>query len=481
MYIYFRNTVLVKKYISRVFVGQASRKDAKTSEAKKLEQFDYQVDLNALVAATTAASDEVIPINVAVDQDKAWYNRKGSRLGVDVKPAEDQPAAYISVARTDKEDEAIRGLLLFKASPDKAVPNQINVDGAAYYCASNSSPIRMDNGSSYYLYYSYNIGVSSGGPITSISAGKSPFISGAVTALVTDRADNGSDRAALTGDTTMKTFIRASYEVADKVYFNKLYAAIGTDMVDAQLKLLDQGCTQFLSEDLNDDAHGSYIYLGYRSFTLNETAIRLKNTPEEKAAERESQMSQAIYDIVCTVGEPFKPEGFISEKYQIYYTPVVYADPHNKKNIQGVNLNDGTIGPEIYMYYATPYAAKEYNQRVINDPRSILSSMPNTYYSSPLTKIALAEYDRVPYTEEVAAETPGKTNLLRWEYVMQADSTQHIDLNEGAIKLDSSHLALDNRISMFVQREDGSVKPSAEITGGYTADREEFGFLYIVK
>jgi len=165
LYIYFRNTVVYKKYISRIFVGQCSRKDAKTDNEDQLKEFDKQVDINAIVAATMAGSDEVVPVNVAADQDKAWYSRKDSNNRLEIEPAEDQPAAYISVAITDKEEEAIKGIMLYKSSPDKAVPNQLVVDGATYYCASNTSPIKMSNGNSYYLYYSYNMGVSPGRPI----------------------------------------------------------------------------------------------------------------------------------------------------------------------------------------------------------------------------------------------------------------------------------------------------------------------------
>lgn len=118
-------------------------------------------------------------------------------------------------------------------------------------------------------------------------------------------------------------------------------------------------------------------------------AIKMKSTAEAKEKETAAQLNQAIYDIVCTVGEPFKPDGFVSQRYQIYYAPVISVDKNNNNAISGVNLNDGTIGPEIYMYYTSPYAAKEYNERVKSDRRAILSSMPNDYFSAPITKIAL--------------------------------------------------------------------------------------------
>lgn len=297
---------------------------------------------------------------------------------------------------------------------------------------------------------------------------------------MTDRADNGNSKAVLYGDTTMKTFIRAVYENGDKVYFNKIYAASGSDETSAKLKLLEQGCTAYCDINLNENAGGNAVYFGYRSFTLNEKAIRMKNTDEAKAAERASQLNHAVYDIVCTVDEPFKPEGFVSQRYQIYYAPVVVIDKKTNK-VSGVNLNEGTTGPEIYMYYATAYAAKEYNERAKTDKRAILSSMPNNYFSAPLTKIAFSKYDRVPYSEDPEASTSEQSNLMRWEYVMQSNNKQHIDLNEGAIKFDSDYRTSDNRISMFAQREDGSVKPSAEITGGYVDEYDDIGYLLNVK
>ena len=90
-------------------------------------------------------------------------------------------------------------------------------------------------------------------------------------------------------------------------------------------------------------------------------------------------------------------------------------------------------------------------------------------------------YDRVPYIEKMEATTSDSQNILRWEYVMQANSKSHIDLNEGAIWFDSDYRAPDNRISMFAQREDGSVKPSAEITGGYVDETEDIGYIKMVK
>ena len=186
------------------------------------------------------------------------------------------------------------------------------------------------------------------------------------------------EAAEFKGDVNHRVFIKGEYE-ASKLFYNKIYAWSGNSPKEAQLGLLEQGCTEFLD----------------------------------------------------------------------------------------IDLNGGTTCPEIYMYYATPFAAKRYNEKAMKDTSMTLSTMPKDYMKSPLTKICFAMYDYVPYCQDLVTQTPGSDEPVAWEYVMKKDYSAPIELNEGAISYDSSHLMSDNRISMFVQREDGSVKRDAEITGGY--------------
>jgi hypothetical protein len=57
------------------------------------------------------------------------------------------------------------------------------------------------------------------------------------------------------------------------------------------------------------------------------------------------------------------------------------------------------------------------------------------------------------------------------------------DLNEGTIAFksdsDTCRYAYDNRIKLFVQRNDGSVKPAGEITGGFVEKNMTVGSGYI--
>ena len=45
----------------------------------------------------------------------------------------------------------------------------------------------------------------------------------------------------------------------------------------------------------------------------------------------------------------------------------------------------------------------------------------------------------------------------------------------------ADNCALDNRVTIFAQRSDGSVKPGAEITGGYLTETEKQGTLKYTK
>ena len=471
IYMYIKHQVVKKRYISRIFVGACTRDDAKSTDKDVLKNFDKQVDLKAMVEATSAGSDEMIPFDVAGDPTKAWYNYVQG--GDDPEPPKNgDPAAYVSVARTDDPDKAVKSIVLYK-SEAKAVPEQMQVDGAVYYCASNTTPIRMSNNKNYYLYYSYNQGTVPGKPITELNINEDVFVSGYSTALVVDNPDttqikngkiNTTNHSKPYGYASLQIFIHAAYEVRS-VYFNKIFAASGNTAKEAQLGLLEQGCTEFCNIDLNKGAGGKYIYFGYRGFTLREDKINSLTTDEARENEKEKQLQEAIYDIVCTVGEEFHPEGILSDRYQIYYSPV--AKPDKSGNFVGTNLNEGTTGPEIYMYFTTTYAAKNYNENVKRDSKKKFSTMPKDYLLSPLTKIGFALYDYVPYSQELAAASSGSEEITPWEYVMNSNNKSQIDLNEGAVSFDKNHLTGDNRITMFAQREAGNVKPSAEITGGY--------------
>ncbi len=492
VYMYIKHPVVRKKYISKILVGAAVREDVKNTFENKnkkptddeLEAFDKQVDLKAMSDAVSAGTDEMIPYDVAGDPTKAWYNHV--KAGTDPEPPKKgDPAAYLSVTRTDDVDKAIRSVLLYE-SDAKNTPDQLQFDRATYYCASNSTPIKMNNGNTYFVYYSYNQGTVPGKPITELEISDKVFISGSSTALVVNKADvigkkNGknvvTEPAVPFGDSRMEVFIHAKYDVTTS-YFSKIYTASGDTAKEAQLALLEQGCTEFCDIDLNRGVGGKFVYLGYRGYSLDEDAINEKTSESAKEAEKQAQLYEAVYDIICTVGEEFHPEGIVSERHQIYYAPVVRYD--RNKNPVPTDLNEGTNGPKIYMYYTTMYAADEYNRRMRSEEDPIFSTMPKEYMKSPLTKIGFALYDYVPYSQDMEAASTGTDNkVIPWEYVMKSDNKEQLELNEGAVSFDKYHMTGDNRIYMFAQREAGNVKASAEITGGYTTASVTENKLYL--
>ena len=492
VYMYIKHPVVRKKYISKILVGAAVREDVKNTFENKnkeptddeLEAFDKQVDLKAMSDAVSAGTDEMIPYDVAGDPTKAWYNHV--KAGTDPEPPKKgDPAAYLSVTRTDDVDKAIRSVLLYE-SDAKNTPDQLQFDRATYYCASNSTPIKMNNGNTYFVYYSYNQGTVPGKPITELEISDKVFISGSSTALVVNKADvigkkNGknvvTEPAVPFGDSRIEVFIHAKYDVTTS-YFSKIYTASGDTAKEAQLALLEQGCTEFCDIDLNRGVGGKFVYLGYRGYSLDEDAINEKTSESAKEAEKQEQLYEAVYDIICTVGEEFHPEGIVSERHQIYYAPVVRYD--RNKNPVATDLNEGTNGPKIYMYYTTMYAADDYNRRMRSEEDPIFSTMPKEYMKSPLTKIGFALYDYVPYSQDMEAASTGTDNkVIPWEYVMKSDNKEQLELNEGAVSFDKYHMTGDNRIYMFAQREAGNVKASAEITGGYTTASVTENKLYL--
>ena len=62
---------------------------------------------------------------------------------------------------------------------------------------------------------------------------------------------------------------------------------------------------------------------------------------------------------------------------------------------------------------------------------------------------------------------------------MYDDYSAPVDFNDGTVKLDSDFHTENNHITMFAQREDGSVKPKGEITGGYISAKAEVGEMWL--
>ena len=480
-YIYLSGTKFAKrKYISGLSVGAYSRAEYRKTNPKgkdvdeddekdELKAVDLMVEGTAMASAASGCSDEVVIYNAATDSQKdAWYNRiedEDDDIAFQ-EAAEDKPAAYIGVTRTDvkgngdddksqsaaeeagtkvEKKKPITGVLLYKLN-DTTSPNVLEVDSVKYYCANTSVPIEM-KGTKYYLYYSYSKGAFPGEPIEEIKIDNIPIISGYSTNVC---ADKGS--TAPYGNPKQTNYIHLKYSIDPrKDFFNKIYIGTGDSARAAQCDLLTQGCMEYIDLDASLGVKGKGAYIGFRRGHLDLTKIDGKATESAKAKERNSQLKEAVYDIIITNDEPYHEEGIV--RNNIYYKPVGNKD-----------LTNG-MGHKLYMYYASQWYSSRYNS--VNNAGTYL---PQDVFTGFISSFALARYDRVPYNTSLAS-TNSDSSVKPWEYVMLADNSRPCDLNEGTISFDTtdsySHYAIDNRITMFVQRSDGSIKPAGEITGGF--------------
>ena len=463
-----------KTYIASLSVGSFSRQQFK--EAKKdvsdddLEQVDSMANLQAMAGAASGCSDEVIVMNLAADnQNDAWYNRQKKGVG-SIEAPENVPAAYIGVSRTDSPTQAITGVILYKCKA-KTAPNSITVEKVEYICAGVSAPIYM-KGVKYFLYYTYNSGATPGKPIREITIDSVPLINGSAANLCFD--EGGSS---LYGNGNQSYYIHLFYEHDSADFFNKLYIGRGASYKAAMLDLLAQGCTEFLDMDLNVKVKGDTIYLGYRTGSYDWEEIDQAGSDEERQELMADQEQEAVYDIVVTKDEPFHPEGIISKG--VYYYPV-----------SDVSLNANKTNPygaELYMYYATPFYSAQYNKK--NNEKTTL---PQDVFSGYVRRLGFAENERVPYTTDreeefkvsrTIAYQMGWDNLadyMPWEYVLQSGDLAPVDLNEGMVSCNGDYCE-DTRLHMFVQREDYSVKPAGQITGGFIESTYDVGDIYYKK
>ena len=473
-YIYLSGTKLAKRrYISSLTVGAFSREQYKETNPKatddELKAIDTIVEGTAMAAAAGSCTDEVIVVNIATDnQNDAWYNRQKDGKALHEAP-ENKPAAYIGVNRTDvgtandggdsNRQRPITGVLLYRLN-DSTAPAVIEIDSVQYTCAAVSAPITM-KGVKYFLYYSYSKGAFPGEPIEEIVIDNIPIIAGHATNVCADR-----DSREPYGNPDQTNFIHVKYERDPRSdFFNKIYIGQGSTARAAQCDLLSHGCLEYLDMDANTGVAGHSVYIGFRRGHLDWDKINKKRTEADKEKELNTQLKEAIYDVIITDDEPYHADGIV--RNNIYYYPVGKADL------------TGGMGHRLYMYFASPWYSNRYNT---NTGASTL--LPQNVFTGYLTHFALAQYDRVPYNSSLAATTNDTQNSVKpWEYVVLADGSGAADLNEGtvAFKVESStmHYAYDNRITMFAQRSDGSVKPAGEITGGFVQKNVTVGVAYI--
>ena len=506
LYLYLRGTVRRPKYISSVVVGSYTEEDFKASNPKATK--DVVKAMNAVAEDTAWANalrgvnGEVIPTNIASAQGEAWNTKSDGKYGVASTKYEPK-TSYIAVNRTDDLNKAVRGFLLVEksvAEPGAAPITTLQIKGKTAYNLANGSQPVMSNDGPYYLYYSQNSASTPGVPIYDMSIDNNAFVKGKSTVLC---ANQTGEQAQLYGNANLGNFIHCSYQQKDGIYMNALYVGRGDTLDAALLDALVQGATEAVVADISaemtgndrdqyrkdpnntiDDGATKHMVIGYRTMAVSQEQIALH---KRTAGTSSDPLREAIRDVIITVGEPMQES--------LVHNGVVY------KPVSRANLHEGTAAPSLYLYECMDHYTIAYNAKEENTKKLIVPSLQSKF-ASPITKIGMAQGDRVPYNSGLMGSVKRDGDeLLVWENVLSTKGLK-TDLNYGIITTDTrkqnvvlrAQAALvksiidpartdpiayvDNRRYLFVHREDNSVKPGAEITGGFVTDTETVGKLY---
>lgn len=421
MYLYIKKDVHEGKYIAAVNVVSYDLKNMMGSDTynslddDQIEDIDKTADDIVISSLLTSCTDEIININIA-KAGKDTFQHDYERWSKNV--------SYIGVSRTDDPTQAIHGLLKYEPKDGKA-PAQITVGGVKYTrCGDKIN----DNYRPYWIYAAVSDGAIPGEPITSIVPDTTPIISEAATVLSIDSQDTAEEEKAPYGNTHNRYYIHTSFEDMG-TYISSVYIGVGETKAEALLDLLAQRCCIAIDINLNADAGGSYVYMGYTKYSPKKT---------------DKNQKYAVRDIIFTKGQPYQNE--------IEYNGIKYVPALTRSNT-GVSLNEGTFGEDIYMYYTTYFSSG--NNKAVLD-------------YSPIMRLGFAQRDRIPDSKDT----------FNWENVFCTEGTK-INLNAGAVVFDFYGRITDNRIYMFVNRLDNSPLVERKITGGHCDESVDYGILKI--
>ncbi len=402
-----------KAYIASLQVASYTMKE----EVDKMEDLTdrQKADVNrrchdmCIQKLLSTCTDEIYLQNIAVPTGRSVQGDPESDYFV---------ASYIGVSRTDKPLEAITGILRYRTAKQNP-PELISVDGIEY---TRAGDLIEDPKGSYCLYTTTSAGVNPGCPLTSVSVSGEVFEKDCATALTTKKTDEemkDGEQPELYGDTECSRFVHMGF--ADtKTYMTKIFLGHGKNKTEACCNLLALGCNICVDMNLNHEAGGEYVVMGY---------TRYEPTDKEK---RKNKISYAVQDIVITSGKPltdsFEKDGALYFRAEDEYS---LREGYDTKN--GVSLNAGTGGKPLYLYYTWD---------AVNPDLQPIDRLG----------IALRDYGMI-----------NDGNTL-WEYVYTESGVQ-ANLNEGVLATDKDGLHLkDARLYLFVSRKNGTVKPGAAVS-----------------
>lgn len=415
------------KYISSISVGSwnfnsyiegdKTYKDRDDDEKEEIQKMYNRMKEELCISnALQSGRDGIILRNLAEPYSQ-------SREAVSTQQPEG--VAYLGITRTDNSAEAIHSIIKFKYKNRSDAELKIKVGGVEYIRI-GSEPIHDRLWGDYFLYCSKSSG-SPGEPITSISFNDVPIVENCATALTATEADvteysKGKEtvksRAELKGDVKETNYIHCGFET-ERTYICDIFISTGDTQKQAMIELLNMGCNMLLPIDMNKDAAGKYVLVGY---------------------DRADSIDYAVRDIVCTVGKKAEAEIEIDG---VTYQRARDRYIMNYDDSKAVSFNEGTNGYSIYLYYSY-----------------------DTDYS-PIMNLAASEKDY----------TPDNKGTLIWENVL-TDGLQRCNFNDGVYASSDGHSA-DNRIYMYANRLDNSVKRGAEITGKEHSAAMQYGELIL--
>ena len=465
------------KYISGLYVSsyqRPSNTNKHTYSELELKQYDKLADDNAILKLCNKIKGEVINYNLAVNQKSAWYRNPEKYPG---------KATYIGVTRTNNEDNAITGIVMYKSK--KLSPIKIKVNGIEYHRTG-------DKCGDYYLYYTKSPGANPGVPIEEIFFNDVPIVDGSATAVGVTGNEKGevdylNDFSGCNGFLHMKATLDES-----------VICDIGIEKGEknvAQMNLMRKGYNYVVKESLNANAGGTPVWLGYKMCSADVLDIMDDESYFEDGDDLldDDEWNQeledcfgfdidfdiafpeedVVRDVLATVGEDYK-ESFMHEgrEYQA---------------VSDISLNEGTSGKKIYLYVSKDSNSKALYLPAVSD--IVLCSggaVPYTEADASLYNIQASSSDNSKSSETKSnddnSKSSGSTSMTDesvmngnsrygvWEKLLDNHGIE-VNINDGVIKTESSdkHI-VDSRLYLFVQRYDGKVKPGAEITRGYVND-----------
>ena len=373
------------------------------------------------------------------------------------KPA--RAYSYVGITRTNDPNEALTGIVKYKCTSDQ-VPAKISIGGVKYYKAG-------DRVGDYCFYTTTSLNSSPGFPITDLYFDGSASAGGESAVLTTEKTDPSDLQQkldAIDKDKSLKPYekivkkaelknsyvdLRAeSYKglyghvsvETNNTFISELFIGHGKSMSKAASDVIKQGAKFVYSYNLNMGATGEvsanrlkwsktefmkdkslaeaakYWYVPrVDNNVINDYVVIGYNL--EIADDEYTGEDEAVRDILLTVGEPYKEDGFTQNGCEYY-------------PVSDTSLNYGAYGKDIYMYMT------------YDEPKGGLS---------PIAGLAIARNDSIP-------ASAGKK---RYEYVLSTTGDR-ANLNEG-VKAIKSRKYRYTRLWLFANRLDNTVKKNARL------------------